>query len=152
MKAPHKDSINQKVLELEEIFQEVGLHLTGKVFQDSDSKLTHPQFFTLKRLKAGPATVSEVAEYLGVSLSAVTSMADRLVKTGYICRKRSDHDRRLVWLELTPEGEKVFDETWDVRKKILHKFLGQLPDDDLLTLRRIYIYLLELIKNSDTGA
>lgn len=147
MKASEQDYKSIKITELEEIFQEVGLHMTSKVIQDGDLKLTHTQFFTLKRLISEPATVSEVAEYLGVSLSAVTSMADRLVKIGYISRKRSENDRRVVWLELTPEGKKVFDETWDSRRRILRGILGQLPTDDLINLHRIYLSLLQLIKS-----
>jgi DNA-binding MarR family transcriptional regulator len=152
MNTPNNQDKEDKLLQLEEIFQEVGLYMTKKVLQDCEVKLTHPQYFTMKRLESGPATVSEVAEYLGVSLSAITSMSDRLVKTGYIARLRSDTDRRLVWLELTEEGRRIFVEAGNKKMKMMYELLSNLSDDDLSFLHRVYLQLLEKIKNSNSEA
>ena len=136
----------KKLLELEEVFQEVARNIASRIFQCSDHGLTHPQFFMLKRLVSGPATVSEVAEYLGVSLSAITSMADRLVKSQYVIRSRSEQDRRVVWLELTDIGRKVLKESAIKRREVLHSLLGRLPENDLTLLHGIYTKLLGLMK------
>jgi len=136
----------KKLQELEEVFQEVARNISVKIFQDADRVLTHPQFFMLKHLGSGPATVSEVAEQLGVSLSAITSMADRMVKMGYLIRTRSESDRRLVMLELTENGRKVLEESTRKRRKIVYNLLGRLPEDDLVALYDIYSKLLRLIK------
>lgn len=142
--------INEKekiLLELEEVFQEVARTITARFFQCTDQSLTPPQFFMLKRLASGPATVSEVAEYLGVSLSAVTSMADRMVKSNYVIRSRSEEDRRVVWLKLTDAGRKILKESSLKRKEVLHSLLGKLPEEDLTALHDIYTKLLKLNKD-----
>jgi len=126
----------------------VAQNISRRIFQNADQALTHPQFFMLKRLESGPATVSEAAEYLGVSLSAVTSMADRLVKTGYVARNRSESDRRHVWLELTVAGRKALEESVKMRREVIYGLLGRLPEEDLEALHSIYSRLLGLIKES----
>ena len=135
----------EKLKKIEEVFQEVARHIADKIFQGAYQGLTHPQFFMLKRLGKGSSTVSEMAEYLGVSLSAITSMADRLVKTGYVSRKRSEHDRRLVWLELTDTGREVMEETTSRRREIINGLLGRLPEEDLESLYVIYHKVLGFI-------
>lgn len=135
----------EKLKRLEEVFQEVARNIAIKIFQGADQNLTHPQFFMLKRLGKGSSTVSEMAEYMGVSLSAITSMADRLVKTGYVSRKRSEHDRRLVWLELTDTGREVMEETTSRRREIINGLLGRLPEEDLEALYAIYHKVLGFI-------
>lgn len=143
--------INNKekiLLDLEGVFQEVARNISVRIFQNADQVLTHPQFFMLKRLESRPATVSEVAEYLGVSLSAITSMADRLVKTGYVSRSRSENDRRHVWLELTAAGRQALEESIKMRREVINGLLGRLPGEDLAVLHSIYSRLLGLIKES----
>ena len=135
----------EKLKRLEEVFQEVARNIAVKIFQGADQNLTHPQFFMLKRLGKGSSTVSEMAEYMGVSLSAITSMADRLVKTDYVSRKRSEHDRRLVWLELTDTGREVMEETTSRRREIINGLLGRLPEEDLESLYVIYHKVLGFI-------
>ena len=138
----------EKLLKLEEVFQEVVRNISIRIFQHAEQVITHPQFFMLKKLALGPVTVSEVAEYLGVSLSAITSMADRLVKTGYVNRYRSQDDRRLVRLELTPAGSEALAAAINKRREVMHGTLGRLPEGDLAALHSIYTKLLGLIKEN----
>ena len=58
----------------------------------------------LRELRDGPLTMSETANMLGVSNAAVTGMADRLEAKGLIKRVQDTADRRVVCLELTPQG------------------------------------------------
>jgi DNA-binding MarR family transcriptional regulator len=53
----------------------------------------------------GPCQVSEVANQLGVTLSAATGLVDRLVKAKLVTRDRDQRDRRVVWVKVTPDGE-----------------------------------------------
>jgi len=55
----------------------------------------------------GESTISDLAAVLGVSLSAVTSLVDRLVNDELVERRHSEEDRRLVLVRLTPRGEQV---------------------------------------------
>lgn len=147
MQAADFSGKEEKLQKLDEVFLEVARNISVKMIQFNQT-LTPPQFFLLKKLSSGPATVSEVADYMGVSLSAITSMSDRLVKLGYVARKRSENDRRLVWLELTAAGGKVLAEAMEKRKEVVYGFLGKLPEEDLAALHGIYTKLLELIREN----
>src|SRR5258708_8974502 len=47
---------------------------------------------------------AELAREYGIDASAVTRLVDRLEKRGLLTRVRSNEDRRVVRLALTPEG------------------------------------------------
>ena len=51
--------------------------------------------------------MSELAEHLLVSRAAVTGLVDKLVKTGFVKRKFSCEDRRIIMISLTEKGKIV---------------------------------------------
>lgn len=53
-------------------------------------------------------SMGEVARDLGITLPSLTSGINRLVKKGYVDRKRTEEDRRVVKVELTKEGIQVY--------------------------------------------
>jgi DNA-binding MarR family transcriptional regulator len=68
--------------------------------------LTHAQWEPLYKLKKCQAsTVAELARELQSDPGATTRLLDRLEAKGLCKRVRSTEDRRVVNLELTPEGE-----------------------------------------------
>lgn len=52
-------------------------------------------------------TMGAVAERLCVQQHTAVALADRLEQRGLVRRERSEHDRRVVLLQLTAEGEAV---------------------------------------------
>ena len=58
-------------------------------------------------LYAGPRPMSSLGRELGVSLSAMTQIADRLERAGLVTRVAKGGDRRVRRLELTPRGEEM---------------------------------------------
>jgi DNA-binding MarR family transcriptional regulator len=52
-----------------------------------------------------PCNLSELAEYQGVSLPTMSGSISRLETRGWVERKRSTIDRRIVMVELTPKGQ-----------------------------------------------
>ena len=68
--------------------------------------LTHVQWgplFMLRNLRA--STVAELARELQTDAGAMTRLLDRLEAKGLCRRVRSTDDRRVVRIELTPEGD-----------------------------------------------
>ncbi|MBR6484370.1 MAG: MarR family transcriptional regulator [Clostridiales bacterium] len=50
-------------------------------------------------------TMTETASSLGITTGTLTVSIDRLVKKGYVTRKRDENDRRIVRISLTREGK-----------------------------------------------
>ena len=112
--------------------------------------ITGSQLFVLKTIyESKQMTVSAVAEEIGVSLSAITAFINKLVKAGFVRRLRNKGDRRLVWLTVTHQGEEMLKTCLAKREQVLMKYLGQLPEEDLRQLGRIFEKLLAILRQED---
>ena len=71
--------------------------------------LTVPQAMTLHSLAAagGRLSAREIGRECDMLASTATGVIDRLEHHGYARRERDADDRRVVWVHLTPEGERV---------------------------------------------
>lgn len=146
-----KDKLAQYLNRLEEVFQHMIRRLHAELAHSMVKGVTGSQFFVLKKIGGkGKMTVSEVAEETGVSLSAITVLVDRLFKAGLVNRTRDDRDRRLVWLELTDEGEEILQECRESRNKIIGKYFSRLPEGDIEKLIEIYERLMIIIQKEES--
>jgi DNA-binding MarR family transcriptional regulator len=76
--------------------------------------------------KHGLMMMSELAEHSTLSLSTVTGIVDSLVAKSLVSRVRSDADRRVVRVELTGEGRKMYDISLEFRLKLVRSMLTSL--------------------------
>lgn len=53
-------------------------------------------------------TMSEVAGVLNVTVGTLTTAINRLIRKGYVERKRIEEDRRVVLIKLTEKGDLAF--------------------------------------------
>lgn len=112
--------------------------------------MSSAQFLVMRMVGHREAmTVSEISDYMGVTLSAVTSLADRLTASGWVARERNDTDRRLVWLKLTDAGRTKLRELEAKRLDVLRKYLGRLPKDDMDRLLEICTRLAAIVEDGD---
>lgn len=85
------------------------------------------QCYVLETLHSnGPLTVNGLADKMYLKISSVTRLVDQLVTKRYVTREEGDTDRRVRFIQLTPEGEAMFQETWSnvfqSEKTILENF------------------------------
>lgn len=67
---------------------------------------------TLRYLKeTGPVTIGQITQYLFLSASSASELVSRMEEAGYVERRRSTQDSRVVFVELTPEGRTLAEET-----------------------------------------
>ena len=113
--------------------------------------LTGQQFFALRVLgKRGACQVSELAESLGVSLSATTGIVDRLYRSKLVTRERDENDRRVVWVKSTEAGDRLLKEVEACRREKMSQTLGRLDEDDLVKLVEVMEKVLRLIESDAT--
>ncbi|MCT8977575.1 MarR family transcriptional regulator [Clostridium sp. CX1] len=55
-----------------------------------------------------PRTMTEVSSALNITLGTLTTAISNLVKKGYVGRKRSEEDRRIVHIQLTKKGKLAY--------------------------------------------
>ncbi len=67
--------------------------------------LTTSQLLVLELLESsGELTVGDIARKVGLAQGTVTSLIDRLVERGVLCRRRANRDRRQVKVAISDEG------------------------------------------------
>src|SRR6476620_6469301 len=87
--------------------------------------ITHAQWAALFMLQSGRATtVAELARETERDPGAMTRLLDRLEAKGFCRRERSTDDRRVVRVELTPEGEIAAQEVPVVLAQVLNEHLA----------------------------
>jgi DNA-binding MarR family transcriptional regulator len=74
----------------------------------ADLQLSPAQCHLLRAIEPDrPIPMRHAAETLACDASNVTGLVDRLESRGLIRRRRSDEDRRVTMLELTPSGSRL---------------------------------------------
>lgn len=145
-----QDQLDLVVARLDEVMGKVVRRLHQELCRQAPPEMTPGQFHICRRLlERGCTTVTEFAEELGVSPSAVTSMADRLGEAGLVLRKRDPGDRRVVRLYLTSEGERLVRRCQETRNALLQRYFGRLPLEDVTAMLRICERLLKVIKEDE---
>lgn len=75
---------------------------------EKQTGLTGPQLWAMVTvLREGPLRVSALAEKLYLHPATVVGILNRLEAKGLVVRKRMQHDRRVVEVELTPAGSRI---------------------------------------------
>lgn len=99
--------------------------VTAEVDQALEPRdLTSAQWVPLLKLHMGVAsTVAELARECKLDTGAMTRLLDRLETKGLVARVRSSEDRRVVNLELTPEGKAAAKEIPAVLCTVQNAFL-----------------------------
>jgi DNA-binding MarR family transcriptional regulator len=80
---------------------------------------------------AGDLHMSELVARLGVSLSTVSGLVDRIVEAGLATRHEDPADRRQVVVGLTPAGASFIDRFRELNARQMRELLEQLADHEL---------------------
>ena len=100
------------------------------------------QVFILDVLKDRPSMrMGELAGHLSVSMAAVTGIADKLGKSGFVLRGSVPGDRRVVNISITAKGRRVIQRHNRARHKAIMDMFGHLSAED----RKKYLEILTKI-------
>jgi DNA-binding MarR family transcriptional regulator len=103
---------------------------------------------TLRKLKLScTCTVSELAEWMGVTSATVTGITNKLVSQNLIQRWREESDRRVVRLKLTTEGSEMLSHVERLRREKTSRILIKLQEEDLRKLADILERLVIAIES-----
>ncbi len=112
-------------------------------------EITDTQFIVLRSLRKGPCNTSFLAQMLGVTLSAVTALINRLHRIGLVSRERHEKDRRQVWISITPKGLKVLENVEERRNLLLALYLTRVPQDEREQLLELLQRAIRLFERED---
>ena len=97
--------------------------------------LTAQQIGVILMLSSGRAsTPFELSRTMSYDSGSMTRLLDRLEKKGFVVRSRSDADRRMVQLELTPQGHEAARQLPSLGAAVLNEQLRGFSADEHATL------------------
>lgn len=92
--------------------------------------LTPPQFWALHTIRdVGRIKMSPLADLLGLSMGAASTLVDRLVGRGLVGREADAHDRRAVYVSLTEKGQAVLQEAAQAKRDLSHQVFAHLDPE-----------------------
>lgn len=83
---------------------------------------------------SGENTMSVVAKKLGITAGSLTTAINSLVNKKYVVRKRSEEDRRVVFIGLTQKGKRAFSHHKEYHKKMTEAVLENLDEQEIPVL------------------
>lgn len=91
------------------------------------------------------ASHGEIARALGVGVSTVTGVVDRLVEHGLVVRQTDPDDRRLSHVVVTRDGAALVDRLWGSRRDYLGQMLDRLTPEERSALLTALEHMLSVI-------
>jgi DNA-binding MarR family transcriptional regulator len=124
---------------------------TGRLFAThAQGALTPTQSIVLRHLtERGAVPMGELADALDITMAGATGLVDRMVQAGFLSRRRSEVDRRLVLVAATAEGRRVLDADRQNRFQTFRKVTEGLSLEDLTQFERILALLLDRSRHEE---
>ncbi len=125
--------ITTKAKHLHKSFEEIIYHFQSVNATTSDSV----ENLSLQETKAigflgqhGECIMREIADYLRVAVSTVTGLVDKLEDKKFVKRERSDEDRRIIKIALTPKGQEIYKFHVEEFSKLCRGMLMGMTDEE----------------------
>ena len=80
----------------------------------------------------------ELARNMGLSLSRISRVVDKLVNNGYLDRKADEVDRRAIRLCLTSKGKAIRNKIDKVRNECEEKLLEIIPSSEIQQFEKLF--------------
>jgi DNA-binding MarR family transcriptional regulator len=148
------EELTDQASEVERLFPQIGRRLFTIHPDDPAADLPVTQLRVCTLLRNGPATMSALGDDLGISMSAVTQIADRLERAGLVARVAEADDRRMKKLLLTAHGEEVMQARWERRVECVSAALATLTDerraDVLCALRDLFMVTTNAVATKES--
>ena len=105
------------------------------VITDDFHDISNNDMHILEAIGVGdPQNVSSIAAKLFVTVGTLTVNMNSLEKKGYIERKRSTEDKRVVLVTLTEKGRKAFFHHRDFHKAMIRAAVRNLDEEEMKAL------------------
>ena len=115
--------------------------------------LSMPQFRALAFVSRSPGTsLSAVAEFLGVTLSTASIIADRLVRQGLVERAPHPTERRKITLTITEAGSELYQQARTATRERLARVLKGLSSGQLGAIVEGVSLVSDAINEANPGA
>jgi DNA-binding MarR family transcriptional regulator len=101
------------------------------IAEESNRMLSISELHVLREVGEGePRTITQVAQGLKISVSALTTAMNKLEAKGFVIRRRDEKDKRIVKLYLTDAGKEGFRIHEEFHKNMVNAAVAALSDNE----------------------
>lgn len=142
-------SVPEEIARIEEQLRKIVQRVGKDLGSISEHLVPSAQLDVLRLLhERGRLTVSQLAKELSVTVSAITSLSNRLVNSRLVRRIADKSDRRLVWLDLTPEGKELFEKIHAQRLERIRSYFQRVPQSEVTAFVETLSQLVRLMEDA----
>ena len=97
--------------------------------------------------------MSSIARKLNITVGSLTTAMNSLVNKAYVERRRSEKDRRVVYVRLTEKGVKAYHHHEDYHRQMTQAIISKLSEDEIPVLVKTLEGLEEFFRgySGETG-
>ena len=117
------------------------------VITEEFKDLTNNDMHIIEAVGLGEGSnMSMIARKLGITVGSLTTSMNSLVNKKYVVRERSEADRRIVYIRLTPKGEKAYRHHEEFHKKMVESVVEKLSEEEVKALSKALDGLFEFFQ------
>lgn len=141
------EKLIQYVKEMREADYACNMMLLQEYKELMDDEITTKQSVLLELVhKHGSLNISEIAEAMEITSSAVSQIVSKLEKEGYIKREINPSNRREIFVEIDTKGVEYFKRYEEVERSIINRFYSKLDWDEIVVLRKLSLKFKKVIE------
>jgi MarR family 2-MHQ and catechol resistance regulon transcriptional repressor len=95
-----------------------------------------------------PKMMKDIAELMSMTKGGMTFLIDKLEKKGVVRRKQNDFDRRVLYIELTERGQKIFHDYNRNKYAILYKWVENMNSSTKKIITEEFHKALKMAENA----
>ena len=118
--------------------------IMGSMRQDG---LSMPQIYTLMYLyHEGEVRITDIGVLMDVGKAAASQLVERLVQQDLVERVEDESDRRAKKIRLLPKSLRLIEKGLEVQRRQMGRVMGQLSPEQMETVQKAFMYLIEAMK------
>ena len=105
------------------------------IITDEFRDLTNNDMHVIEAIGTGDGgNMSSIARKLNITVGSLTTAMNGLVNKKYVERRRSEEDRRVVFVKLTPKGIRAFRHHEDYHRQMTQAVMDKLDEKEMPVL------------------
>lgn len=135
------------VTEINEITYSMNARLIKEYWSLLNEDLSSKQIILMDLVKKeSRLSISQLAELMNVTSSAVSQIVSKLEKEKYLLRTINPSNRREIIVQLDEQGHNYYSKEEEINKEIVNRFYSRLKMEEVIQLRKILVKLNHVVE------
>lgn len=135
------------VTEINEITYSMNARLIKEYWSLLNEDLSSKQIILMDLVKKeSRLSISQLAELMNVTSSAVSQIVSKLEKEKYLLRTINPSNRREIIVQLDEQGHNYYSKEEEINKEIVNRFYSRLKTEEVIQLRNILVKLNHVVE------